>query len=258
MTARRARREVDLEAVGVEAVRRAWRRSARASASRAAGFVGSTATGARPAFRTQSSGGSPSGSHAFHQSSTFCPRSWRAAIQAAGRATCAVRLVRSVVGLPLVVEDDGSRHDPLLSSRSRKRRRTSPGSRSPPRSRPPSRSARWTLRAPAAEDRLRPPRGLLALGHRRRRPAGGEVVAVPAEPVVRIAAPGVKTSVGASNSPSTRVCPSYSSRRWNPPSRGSYASSMNVSSSTGAATPTSSPSCGSSSSPQASGERRPA
>jgi hypothetical protein len=51
------------------------------SSSRAAGFAGSNATGVPSGVLMQSSAGSPSGSHAFHQSRTRCPRSWRVAIQ---------------------------------------------------------------------------------------------------------------------------------------------------------------------------------
>ena len=166
--ARGARGEVDLQPVGVEAVRR--RAAARPSSARNARASRGCSGRARPAspsgLRTQSSGGSalrvprlPPEQHALARGMALGdPAGEVGPLRRVG-------LVRAVGRLPLVVE---RRPCPARSPRPRgargRRRRTSAS-----RSRRAGRAVRGgevALRAPAAEDRLAPPAG-------RSRGAGG-------------------------------------------------------------------------------------
>ena len=118
-----------------------------------------------------------------------------------------VGLVRAVVGLPLVVERDRPRNDALALEVAEelvvaRLRREGGGPLAAVEVREPA------LRAPAAEDRLVPPRRRLPRCRRGRRAARDEVVAVPAIAAYASGAPKPITSSGASNSPSTRVWPS--------------------------------------------------
>ena len=120
-----------------------------------------------------------------------------------------VRLVRAVGGLPLVVEHDRARARRRALELRRGTRRSSPASRSSAAERAGVRDARWHCAPQPQKIGSLPPGRRLARCRRaaRRRARRGRRGAAGARRT-ESATPGVSTSAGASNSPSTRVCPS--------------------------------------------------